>query len=171
MSSFIKTMQSPCCHHYHLPLAGLQFHCLCSQLALVRLERTSKTDSSRTATLSEVDSQLQAMHSNPNFQKFNYLKAQLQSDAACVVAGFPLTNDNYEHSVLLLKQRFGQSYKPINAHMQALLNLQNLPATIRVYKPSTYDTAENHTRGLSLLGKSLNKLSNKIKKNLKVCAI
>ena len=55
-----------------------------------------------------------ATHSNLNLtgvQKFNYLRAQLQSDTARVVAGFPLTNSNYEHSVLLLRQRFGQSYK------------------------------------------------------------
>jgi len=50
-----------------------------------------------------------SVHSDPHltgFQKFNYLCAQLQGEAACVVAGFPLTSDNYEHSVSLLKQRF-----------------------------------------------------------------
>ena len=51
-----------------------------------------------------------AIHLNPNLtgvQKFNYLRAQLQGDAARVVAGFPLTNSNYEHSISLLRQRFG----------------------------------------------------------------
>ena len=36
-----------------------------------------------------------AIHSNPSLtgvQKFNYLRAQLQGDAARVIAGFPLTN-------------------------------------------------------------------------------
>ena len=42
-----------------------------------------------------------AVHSNTcltGVQKLNYLRAQLQGDAAKVVAGFPLTNANYEHS-------------------------------------------------------------------------
>ena len=57
------------------------------------------------------------------FQKFNYLRTQLQGDAAKVAAGFPLTDVNYEQSV---KERLRQSYKLVNAHMQALLNLSNV---------------------------------------------
>ena len=121
-----------------------------------------------------------AIHYNPNLtgvQKLNYLRAQLQGDAARVVAGFPLTNSNYEHSVSLLKQRFGQSYKLINAHIQALLNLPK-PANNHSSLQTFYDTIENHMRGLSSLGKSsdtygslltpiiLNKLPNEIKKTL-----
>ena len=37
--------------------------------------------------------------------------------------GFPLTNNNYPHSIALIKDRFGQPYKSVNAHMDALLNL------------------------------------------------
>ena len=121
-----------------------------------------------------------AIHSNPSLtgvQKFNYLRAQLQGDAARVIAGFPLTNSNYEHSVVLLRQRFGQSYKLVNAHMQALLNLPN-PSNNHSSLQTFYDTIENHMRGLSSLGKSpdtygslltpiiLTKLPNEIKKNL-----
>ena len=48
-----------------------------------------------------------SVHSDPRLTgvqkfKFNYLRAQLLGDAACVVEGFPLTNNNYEHSVSLL---------------------------------------------------------------------
>ena len=74
-----------------------------------------------------------AVHSNANLtgvQKFNYLRAQLQGDAARVVIGFPLTDVNYEQSVTLLRERFGQPYKLINAHMQALLNLANVNNTL-----------------------------------------
>ena len=121
-----------------------------------------------------------AIHSNPSLtgvQKFNYLRAQLQGDAARVIAGFPLTNSNYEHSVVLLRQRFGQSYKLVNAHMQALLNLPN-PSNNHSSLQIFYDTIENHMRGLASLGKSpdtygslltpiiLTKLPNEIKKNL-----
>ena len=44
-------------------------------------------------------------------QKLNYLRAQLQGEAAKVVAGFPLTNANYEYSVTLLTERYGQMHK------------------------------------------------------------
>ena len=43
--------------------------------------------------------------------KFNYLKAQLQGDAARAIAGLPLTEMNYAQSVTLLKQPFGQPEK------------------------------------------------------------
>ena len=45
-----------------------------------------------------------AVHSNlclTGVQKLNYLRAQLQGKATKVVAGFPLTNVNYEHSIAL----------------------------------------------------------------------
>ena len=97
-----------------------------------------------------------AIHSNPNLtgvQNFNYLRAQLQGDGAHVVAGFPLMNSNYEHSISLLRQRFGQSYKLVNAHMQALLSLPK-PANNHSNLQTFYDTIENHVRGLSSLDKS-----------------
>jgi len=86
-------------------------------------------------------------------QKFNYLRAQLHGDAACVVAGFPLTDTNYMHSIDLLKNRFGQPYKIINAHMEALLNLTkptNSLASLQVF----HDIIERHMRLLSALGRS-----------------
>ena len=43
-----------------------------------------------------------------------------------MVIGFPLTDVNYEQSVTLLRERFSQPYKLINARMQALLNLANV---------------------------------------------
>ena len=47
------------------------------------------------------------IHSSTNLtgvQKFNYLRAQLQGDAARVVIGFPLTDVNYEQSIALLRE-------------------------------------------------------------------
>ena len=41
-------------------------------------------------------------------QKFSNLRAQLQGDAARAISGVPLTDDNYEHSVSFLKERFGK---------------------------------------------------------------
>ena len=86
-------------------------------------------------------------------QKFSYLRAQLQGDAARTIAGLPLTEANYTHSVSLLKERFGQSSKIQNAHMQTLLELPgptNELSSLRLF----YDSVETHIRGLSSLGVS-----------------
>ena len=96
------------------------------------------------------------MHDNPSFsdiQTFNYLRAQLRKDASRSVAGFPLTNANYQRSVELLQERFGQSHRIINAHMEAMLNLPN-PSTQLVSLQQFYDTLETHIRGLEAFGKS-----------------
>ena len=36
-------------------------------------------------------------------QKFTYLRGQVQGDAARMIAGFPLTDDNFAHSIVLLQ--------------------------------------------------------------------
>ena len=97
-----------------------------------------------------------AVHSNPSLtgvQKLNYLRAQLQGEAAKVVAGFPLTNANYEHSVTLLTERFGQPHKLVQAHMQALLDMPN-PDNSLTSLQLFHDSIESHMRSLSSLGKS-----------------
>ena len=84
-------------------------------------------------------------------QKFNYLRAQLQGEAARAVAGFPLTEGNYTHSVDILKERFGQNQTIVNAHMQALMNLpppKNTVTELRAF----YDSIEGHIRSLLSLG-------------------
>ena len=102
------------------------------------------------------DSFYAAIHANTNLsgiQKFNYLKAQLQGDAARAIDGLPLSDLNYTHSVALLQDRFGQPHKLVNAHMKALLNLAsptNSLASLRMF----YDSVESHIHGLSSLGKS-----------------
>ena len=86
-------------------------------------------------------------------QKFNYLRAQLQGDASRVIAGLPLTEANYDHAIKLLTQRYGQSHKIVQAHMQALLKINtptNTLSSLQLY----YDTIESHIRGLAALGKT-----------------
>ena len=121
-----------------------------------------------------------AVHSNRSLtgvQKLSYLRAQLRGDAARVIAGFQLTNANYEHSIALLKERFGQPYKQIDAHMQALIDLPS-PSNSLPSLREFYDSTEGHIRSLSSLGKSedsygsllvpiiLGKLPAKVKQNL-----
>ena len=86
-------------------------------------------------------------------QKFNYLRELVQGDAARVIAGFSLTDDNYTHSVDLLKGRYGQSYKIINATMDALLNLWK-PSNSLSSLQAFHDTIEQHMRALTSLGKA-----------------
>ena len=96
------------------------------------------------------DSFQAAVHSNTtlgDIQKFSYLKAQLTGDAARAISGFPLTNDNYTKAVQLLKERFGNASKVINAHMQSLLDLPNPKYELASLQPF-YDTMESHIRGL-----------------------
>lgn len=96
-----------------------------------------------------------AVHSNPNLtgvEKFNYLRAQLEGEAARTAGGFPLTNANYEQSISLLKARFGKQQRIVNAHIQALLDLQ-APTNTAASLQQLLDTIENHIRGLESLGK------------------
>ncbi|XP_065883974.1 uncharacterized protein [Dysidea avara] len=97
-----------------------------------------------------------AIDTNPSLsgvQKLSYLRAQLRGEASRVITGLPLTNLNYNHSVTLLKERYGQSQKIISAHIQALLDLpkpSNKLASLRFF----HDTVETHVRCLESLGKS-----------------
>ena len=97
-----------------------------------------------------------AVNSNPTLSpihKFNYLKAQLQGDAARTISGLPLTELNYAQSITLLKQRFGQPEKLINAHTHALIELPgptNELSSLQLFQ----DITENHIRGLASLGVS-----------------
>lgn len=121
-----------------------------------------------------------AVHDNSSIsdvQKFNYLRAQLSDGAVRVIAGLPLTSANYAKSVQLLKERFAQPHRIINAHMEALLNLPSPTdhlSSLRLF----YDSFETHIRGLESLGKKTEtygdilvpiiqkKLPNGIKRNL-----
>ena len=74
-----------------------------------------------------------AVHSNnvlTNVEKLNYLRAHLEGEAARAITGFPLTSVNYHQSLDVLRERFGEQQKIINAHMHALMNLPHANNTI-----------------------------------------
>ena len=121
-----------------------------------------------------------AVHSNnvlTNVQKLNYLRAHLEGEAARAIAGFPLTSVNYHRSLDVLRNRFGDQQKIINAHMHALMNLPNANNNITSLR-TLCDVIENHVRGLAALGQStesygallvpmvLGKLPAEVRKNL-----
>ena len=97
-----------------------------------------------------------AVNSNPTLSpiyKFNYLKAQLQGDAARVISGLPLTELNYTQSITLLKQCFGQPEKLINAHTHSLIELPG-PTSDLSSLQLFHNITENHIRDLASLGVS-----------------
>ena len=130
--------------------------------------------------LSFWDSYESAIHRNPSLsevQKFNYLKSLLNGDASQTIAGFSMTNTNYEKAISLLQERYGQTHKIIQTYMQALLDIPqplNTVDSLRNY----YDKMETYVRGLESLGQTddtygsllvpiiLNKLPGEIRKNL-----
>ena len=86
-------------------------------------------------------------------QKFSYLRAQLQGDAARTIAGLPLTEANYFHSVALLLERYGKTHKLKDAHMRGLLNIPS-PTTKLSSLREFYDMVESHIRSLASLGQT-----------------
>ena len=132
--------------------------------------------------LSFWDSYESAIHRNPSLsevQKFNYLKSLLNGDALQTIAGFSMTNTNYEKAISLLQERYGQTHKIIQTYMQALLDIPqplNTVDSLRNYY--MYDKMETYVSGLESLGQTddtygsllvpiiLNKLPGEIRKNL-----
>ncbi|XP_063404673.1 uncharacterized protein LOC134688131 [Mytilus trossulus] len=108
------------------------------------------------------DSYESAVHYNPTLtdvQKFNYLKAQLENEAAQTIAGFSLTNANYAEAVNVLIERFGQTHKITQAHLQALLAItppQDDLISLRMF----YDKMESLVRGLESLGQTQDSYGN-----------
>jgi len=67
-----------------------------------------------------------AVHDNPTIsgvQKLNFLRSLLHGETLQVVARF--TSDNYDHSLTLLKDRYGSPHKLITTHMQTFSTPSN----------------------------------------------
>ncbi|XP_052218332.1 uncharacterized protein LOC127835952 [Dreissena polymorpha] len=83
-------------------------------------------------------------------QNFAYLRALVHGAASSCIAGFQLTNVNYMKAIELLKQRFGQPEKIVEALMQSLIQLdppKNTPDSLQAF----YDRLETSIRGLESL--------------------
>ncbi|XP_053398291.1 uncharacterized protein LOC128556688 [Mercenaria mercenaria] len=88
-------------------------------------------------------------------QDFNGSARTVSDTASTAIAGFPLTNANYQKAIDLLQERFGQSHKIIDTYMQSLLDLpipDNSVASLRRF----HDKMENYIRGLESLGECQN---------------
>ncbi|GFX38826.1 uncharacterized protein TNCV_1889901 [Trichonephila clavipes] len=97
-----------------------------------------------------------SIHNNNRLSKvdkFNYLKSYLCGNALACINGFPISDDNYDRALDLLKDRFGNKNMLINAHLSNLLNLTPVrnPTDI-VGLRNLYDRAETQIRSLESLG-------------------
>ena len=97
------------------------------------------------------DSFSAAMHDNLSLN--NYLKSQLYGEASQCIAGLQITNTNYAQALQVLKGRFGQPHKKIDAYMQNLFSLPSPTSDIKELK-DFYDGMENYIRGLESMGQS-----------------
>ena len=86
-----------------------------------------------------------------DIQKFSYLRNQLQGIAAQCIAGLPLTSANYYKAITIIRERFGQNHKIINAHIQSLMNLP-APKQNAESLRNFSDRLECSIRGLESLG-------------------
>ena len=90
----------------------------------------------------------------PKIEKFNYLKSRLSGDAQKAISGLPLSNDNYDIAIDILKTRFGRDQELVDLHYTQLINLQ--PATNKINNlRSLLNNIEKHLRCLSVLKQNI----------------
>ena len=101
------------------------------------------------------DSYTAAVHNNDTLSKvdkFNYLKALLEGPAAAAIAGFTLTEENYETALKLLKDRYANPQVIVSSHVDALLKLESCSNIHEISKMrNLYDSIETHIRSLANL--------------------
>ncbi|XP_028408229.1 uncharacterized protein LOC114530813 [Dendronephthya gigantea] len=102
------------------------------------------------------DSFKSAIHNNANLSdvdKFSYLRGLIEGPARATIAGFSLTEENYNSAVEHLERRFGKPVAIERAHVSELLKVAAVHSERDVRGLRTlYDIVETHYRGLSALG-------------------
>ena len=81
----------------------------------------------------------------------NYLKGLITSNAARAISGLPMTSQNYEKAIEMLKERFGRKQVLINAHMESLSKI-SAPSTDVQQLRKFHDSCESNIRALETLG-------------------
>ena len=90
----------------------------------------------------------------PSVNKFTYLLSALEGEAKVVVQGLTVTGENYAIALRLLEERYGREEQVRFAHIQALLNLPQMPKGQKNVSAlwSWRDSLLSHTRSLEVLG-------------------
>ena len=90
-----------------------------------------------------------------NIEKLSYLNSKLTGEAKQAVSGIHLSNDNYDITKTLLKERFGNSQSVVNSHYTQLINMK--PAVNSAKRLRTlHDQFERHFRSLEALKQDTN---------------
>ena len=89
-------------------------------------------------------------------EKFCYLRNLLEGVPYTTIAGFALTDSNYDEAVKLLKERYGRREMIVNSHMDSLANITPVTlatdiAEVRLF----YEQVETHIRALDALDISM----------------
>lgn len=90
-----------------------------------------------------------------NIAKFSYLISKLSGEAARVVSGLALSNENYDIAVTCLKERFGNKQEVVDLHYSQIINLQvanNNTHSLRLF----LDRIQRHLRSLEVLKQDIN---------------
>eukprot|EP00795_Rhopilema_esculentum_P017366 gene17366-biopygen6317 len=102
------------------------------------------------------DSFKSAIHDDGNManvDKFKYLRSFLEEPARSVIAGFPLTEADYQAAIDLLQKRYAKPSVIKRTHINEMINLPSVFSEKNVTRlRSLHDTVEMHYRGLEALG-------------------
>ncbi len=89
-----------------------------------------------------------------NVDKLIYLLNSLQGEAKNVIDGLALTNENYDVAIGLLKDRYVNRRKVVNARLEALLSVST-SSSIKGLRQMV-DIIEVHLRALEAIGENVN---------------
>ena len=81
----------------------------------------------------------------------NYMKGLITSNAARPISGLPMTSQNYEKAIEMLKERFGRKQVLINTHMELLSKISAPSTDVRQLR-KFHDSCESNIRALETLG-------------------
>ena len=88
------------------------------------------------------------------FWEFNYLKHYLEGQAARVIDGLQMTEENYDAAKEMIRKRFGRKQFIITARIEELLKLKPCSGDKLNLLKGLYDKISIHLRGLQSLGVS-----------------
>ena len=88
----------------------------------------------------------------PKVDKFNYLNSLLEGTSFKIIQRLTLTDSNYDATVSMFKEHFGNPQQIISAHMEALLKVANCTGDRSASLRMVFDKIMIHIRGLEALG-------------------
>ena len=98
------------------------------------------------------DTNINSLTTPTSIQKFSYLKTTLQGDPSTLIANLEMTAANYNSALEILKDRYGDKQRIIEAHYRKLSNLD--PKTEGYFHlKQFFDNLELHIRGLEAQNK------------------